>query len=495
MAKSIKKNALAKLALNILNVVIPFVTGPYLARTLDKYLYGEFNIAFSIVSWFSSFAAFGIYNYGIRTISQIKHDKKKTRIMFTSLFTMGLISTIIVSIVYFIYVFLMPSESNSLLYIILSVQIIANIFMVEWMNEAFESYGFIFFKTMIVRIINVISILIFIRNPEDTLKYAVISSFILLLNNSISYMYIKKKIHFCKVSKKQLKSLVKPLFTMLLIANASMFYTYLDRLFLSVFSEGIYVTYYTFSQSITSIIGGVINAVIIVTIPRLSLYMSEKRKEDYKELLYSSSRIFFMVGIPMCVGLSVLGTPIILMYGGSEYIGAGTTMTLFAFRYILSLCDLSLANQVIFIHGKERVLTKMYFIGGGINLALNSLLVILNILRPEFFVITTFISESILILMMVSYIKKIDSTINVLNKFVIRYFFISLIFYPLSIMISKTMGLEYILNLRFILIILIIICVCGLLYFISLLILKDKALLQILDIVLQKLKVRKNINN
>lgn len=495
MSKSIKKNAIAKLALNILNVVIPFITGPYLARTLDKYLYGEFNIAFSIVGWVSSFAAFGIYNYGIRVVSQIKHDKKKTEVMFTSLFIMGLISTLTVSVIYFIYVFLLPQKTNSWLYIILSIQIIANIFMVEWMNEAFESYGFIFFKTMIVRFINVASILIFIKKPDDILIYAMISSGVLLLNNLISYIYIKKKISFCKVSKKQLKSLVKPLFVMLLVANASMFYTYLDKLFLSIFSDGIYVTYYTFSQAITSLIGGVINAVIIVTIPRLSLYISNKRQKEYKNLLYSSSRIFFMVGIPMCIGLSVLGTPIMFMYGGNDYIGAGTTMTLFAFRYILSLCDLSLANQVIFIYGKENLLTKMYLIGGATNLILNSLLVIFRVLRPEFFVITTFISELILISMMISCIKKIDSSIRVLNKYVLRYFIISIMFYPIGIWLEKLIGIQYILNFKFIVDIGLIIILCSVFYFISLLILKDKALLQILDIVLQKLKVRKNINN
>ena len=69
----------------------------------------------------------------------------------------------------------------------------------------------------------------------------------------------------------------------------------------------------------------------------------------------------------MCIGLSVLGTPIMLIYGGGKYIGAGVTMSLFSFRYLLVLCDLSLANQVIFIHKKEALLTKMYFIGGGIS--------------------------------------------------------------------------------------------------------------------------------
>lgn len=494
MSKSIKKNALAKLALNILNVVLPFITGPYLARTLDKYLYGDFNAAFSIVSWFIPFASFGIYNYGIRVISQIKHDKKKTEVMFTSLFSMGLISSVTVLIIYFIYVFLMPDKANTWLYVILSIQIVANIFMVEWMNEAFENYGFILFKTMTVRIINVISILVFIKKPDDILKYALINSVVLLINNLASYVYIRKNLSFQKIDKSKLKALVKPLFVMLLLANANMFYTYLDRLFLSIFSDNVYVTYYTFSQSITGLIGSVINAVIIVTIPRLSLYINQKNDTEYKKLLYSSSRIFFMVGIPMCIGLSVLAKPIMLLYGGDQYVGAGMTMALFAFRYLLGLCDLTLANQVIFIHGKENLLTKMYFIGGGINLALNSLLVVFKAVRPELLIITTFMSEAVLILMMVSCIKKIDPTIHVLNKSTLKYFLTAVMFYPIGFGISKLMGLEYVINFKFIIIVATIVIACSIFYFVVLLVSKDEALIQLLDMMLGKIKYKLNKN-
>ena len=356
------------------------------------------------------------------------------------------------------------------------------------MNEAFESYGFILFKTMAVRLVNVASILIFIKKPDDILKYALINSLILLINNLASYVYIKKKISFHKIDKAQLKVLIRPLFVMLLLANANMFYTYLDKLFLSIFSDKVYVTYYTFSQSITGLIGSVINAVIIVTIPRLSLYIGQKNDKEYKNLLYSSSRIFFMVGIPMCIGLSVLAKPIMLLYGGEQYVGAGMTMALFAFRYLLGLCDLTLANQVIFIHGKESLLTKMYFIGGGINLVLNSLLVVFKVVRPELLVITTFMSEVVLISMMVSCVRKIDPTIHVLNKSTLRYFLTAVMFYPIGFGISKVMGLEYIINLKFIIIVAVIVMTCVIFYFVVLLVCKDEALVQLLDMILGKVK-------
>lgn len=53
MSKSVTKNMMAKMALNILNVVLPLITGPYLAHVLDVELYGQYNRAFALISWFT----------------------------------------------------------------------------------------------------------------------------------------------------------------------------------------------------------------------------------------------------------------------------------------------------------------------------------------------------------------------------------------------------------------------------------------------------------
>ena len=489
MATSVKRNAMAKMSLNILNIVLPLVTGPYVARVLDSNLFGEYNKAFSILSWFLPFASFGIYNYGIRIISQNKNDKEKTRKIFTQLFIMGCISTIIVFFIYLLFVLFKPNKVNNLIYIVLSIQIIANIFMVEWMNEAFESYGFILFKTMIVRLFNVFSIFIFIRKSDDIVSYAMITSIVVLLNNILSYFHIKKHVSFEKINIGELKNLIKPLCIMLLLANASMFYTYLDKLYLSIFSKGIYVTYYTFSQAITGLVINVISSLVIVTIPRLSRYLSEKDDEEYIKLLFSSSRIFFMIGIPMCIGISVLGKEIMLLYAGEEYLGAGLTLSLFSLRYIMGMCDLTLANQVIFVHGEEKRLAKLYFIGGITNLILNSLLVMLNLLSPELLIITTFISEVLLIILMNKCIRKnINKRIHVMNKYTVKYLLTSFMFFFISGVLSKVLNIQYVIDIRFIINIAIIIITCVTFYISVLFITKDCAFFEIVDIVMRRFK-------
>ena len=498
MAKSVKKNAIAKMILNILNVVLPLITGPYIARTLDEILYANYNGAFTVVSWFIPFASFGIYNYGIRIISQVKKDKEKTEKVFTTLFSMGCISSVVVTIIYLIYVIINPGNISTALYVILAIQVISNIFAVEWMNEAFESYGFILIKTMIVRIINVVSIFIFIRKPDDILKYAVITSSVVLINNLLSYIYIKKHVSFTKISRIDLIPLFKPLLVMVLMSNANMFYNFLDRLYLTYFGQKeVYVTYYTLSQMLTGLVVSIISSFVVVTIPRLSNYIGEKRSDEYKNLLYSSSRMYFMIGIPMCIGISVLGTPIMSLYAGEKYIAAGTTLNIYAVKYILGMCDLTLANQVIFIHGKEKLLTKYYFIGGFINLILNTLVAFIGEVTPINLIITTFISEMVLIYLMLRCIRKnISKDIHVINKSTFKYLLISCAFYPIVIVLQNLMGLDYSGNKIFFIAKLgVIVIICSLFYFSVLFFTKDSALKQLLDVLFGKLKSKlSNLN-
>ncbi len=77
MQKSIFKNTLLKMLLSIFNILIPLLIGPYIARLFDKELYGRYNDALTIISIMIPIAGFGIYNYGIRTISRIRETRKR----------------------------------------------------------------------------------------------------------------------------------------------------------------------------------------------------------------------------------------------------------------------------------------------------------------------------------------------------------------------------------------------------------------------------------
>ena len=314
--KSIKLNALAYMGIRVLNIIFPILTGTYVARVLDRTDYGYFNSVDTILSFFLPFATYGVYNYGLRAISNVKDNKKELNKVFSSLFYLCVVCTILTSVV---YLFSYPLFFNSnpvikKIFLVMGVQLIAQIFSIEWVNEALENYSFLFYKTVFIRVLMLVSIFVFVRNEHDIVVYTLIMSLSTLINYLISYFWIKKDIKFVKVSLGEFKPLFLPLTAMLIFANANMLFTFLDRLFLVKTGVDVNVSYYTMAQRIVTVIAGVVTGAIGVSVPRLSYYLGIGKKEEYVNLVNRGSRIFNFFIIPLSFGLMILGPQAILLY-------------------------------------------------------------------------------------------------------------------------------------------------------------------------------------
>ena len=137
---------------------------------------------------------------------------------------------------------------------------------------------------------------------------------------------------FCAV--RDVFSQFKQLFPVLLLSNTGMLYTNLDCLFLSRL-EGYEITYYILVRTILMSIINVFLSIIQVSIPRLSKFYANGEKSAFLALLKKSSNAFYFFGIPCCIGLSLLGREIMLLYGGEKYAAAGPVMSMFALRFNL----------------------------------------------------------------------------------------------------------------------------------------------------------------
>lgn len=89
---------------------------------------------------FLAFASFGVYTLGVREISKIRNDKEKVSKLFTNLFVISFLSNMLVLIIYLIFSLITSTGLAKVLYLVMSIQIIANVFYVEFVNEALENY-------------------------------------------------------------------------------------------------------------------------------------------------------------------------------------------------------------------------------------------------------------------------------------------------------------------------------------------------------------------
>ena len=461
MAKNIKVNALASILVRVFNILFPLITGPYLARILSKEAYGEFNIANSILNLFIPFAAFGIYSYGIRSISRVKNNMKEISKNFTVLFSINVISSLGIGILYIGYMLLNVNSNMYMLYLALSIQIFTQFVTIEWMNEAFENYGFILFKTLFISVLMLVSIFVFVKKADDIVK----------------------------IELKDILIHIKPLLGMLLLANSYMFYTALDRAMLSLLDAKISVSYYTFSLSIAQLITSVVYSIIMVSIPRLSYYYGSGDENNYRDLLNQVARTFLFLVIPMGIGLCCVSDEVMLIYAGEKYLEAGFILKLFSLRIVMWALDQLLANQVLFVRGYEKNITAFYFIGGFMNLILNIVLFKLKIVQPEYYVYTTLISEFVVLVIQVYFIlKKKIIPIDEILKSYMKYILCALPFFGITYGINHLLKYSLVINLQLLIRLFAIIVSCVLYYFVIMLITKDKILFDTLNAMKSKLR-------
>ena len=74
---SVKKNFLYSVAYQMLVLIVPLITTPYISRVIGAEGVGIYTYTYSIVYYFTLIAMMGINNYGNRTIAKVRDNKEK----------------------------------------------------------------------------------------------------------------------------------------------------------------------------------------------------------------------------------------------------------------------------------------------------------------------------------------------------------------------------------------------------------------------------------
>ncbi|SFB21124.1 MULTISPECIES: oligosaccharide flippase family protein [unclassified Bacillus (in: firmicutes)] len=480
MEKSLFKNAIYKISLNFFNLVLPILVGMYVYRVLGNESIGRVKYGESIFNYLFIFATFGIYQYGLREVSRIKKDKQKVAQLFTSLFTFSIFTNAVTLIAYLLIAYY--GYGNHYLFpilLIFSISFVMNIFYVEWLNEAFENYGFITIKTIIVKLIYIGLLFTLVKGPEDYLIFTALLVMTTSLNNILSFFYIKRHVPF-DFSNLVIRPHLRPLFLVVIFMNGNILYGQLDIFMLGKYVSEKSVSFYVMSKQITTIISALMLSVVQVTIPRLSYLLGSADEKSYLELVQRIAKLYFAVLFPAAIGLFVISDLGVIAYGGKDFADAGPVLAVFSIYMIFVGTDNVLSNQVMYVKKKEHILVRFIVICGIINLLLNALFVYLDYFDARVAIATTGFSTFLLVCLEYYYVRRvIKLPLNLLTSSNLKYLLFSLSFIPISYGIRTFLSGTYVLFGT-------IVVVCLSLYVFLLWITKDEILFMILDKVKQK---------
>lgn len=472
--KSIFKNVFYKVMLNVFNIIIPIIIGPYVYRIMGPNLIGRVSYAESVYTFFLIFASFGIYSYGIREVSRIRDDEEKVSKLFSSLFTISVIANLTVVAVYLVFIFTVYRGTELFpILLIYTINLLLYIFYVEWLCEANENYNFIAIKTMVIRLVYIVLLLTFVKTPNDLLIYVGLNTLLFFLNYIVSFIYVKRRVKF-NFKNLEIKKHVKSLLFIIVMSNACILYGQLDKLMLGLFTNETFVGYYSTSQLITNIINSLLLSVIYVTIPRLSHVIANETDQAYENLLCKVAKNYFAFLFPCAVGMFALSNEIILLYGGMKFFPAAGVLRIFTLFLVVSGIEFIYTNQVFYVKRAEKKAVFIIVCGGLLNVLLKLALAYTGTLNPYSAIATTVFSYTCLVtaeyfftrnvLKVNFHIFKFDNT---------KYLFISLLFIPIVYAIKLAVHSTILVSLASV-------AACAFFYAAVLFITKDEVLIELL---------------
>ena len=412
--KSIKKNTAFNALKTVSSIVFPLITFPYISRVLLPENVGKISFGLSIVSYFTLIASLGITTYAIRECSAVRDDKAQLGKTASQIFSINIITTVIAYIVLAITLLCYRKlENYRSLIIIQSLSIIATTLGADWLNSAMEDFKYITLRTVAFQFISLALTFIFVRKPEDYMKYAVISLVSSAGANIVNIWYRRR---YCKVSftkNLEWKKHITPIMLLFVMILAQTIFNNLDITMLGLFTGDREVGLYSTAHKIMNLINQVVASLCWVILPRMSLYFEAHDYNEINKLLKKVLSYNLTVGLPCVVGTVMLSKDIILAIAGPHYVDAAIVLQVLMIAFVFMLIGGNfLGNAVLLPARKEKYYMVACIIATAINIVAN--LIFIPLLGATGAATTTAFSELVLFVIL---LYKKDKQIKIRNLF------------------------------------------------------------------------------
>lgn len=401
--KSLKINALLNGIKQCCAILFPLITFPYISQVLGSEGYGKYSFAYSISSYFLLIAAFGISTYGIREGAKIRDDKEKITHFVSQLFSINILTVIISYIILFVvFAFSTKIRSYAPLILVQSLAMILAAVGTDWVNNIYEDFLYITLRYIFLQILSLVLMFLFVRTSKDVMIYCAISVLASSGGNLINIIYVRRCVKISFTLDLDLKKHLVPLAILFVNSLAISIYVSSDITILGFFYNDETVGIYSFASKIYSILKQLINAVIIVSVPRIA-YVVKNRKEEYKEYVNKIFGGLILVLVPISAGVSGMSDTIISIAGGNSYISGSSSLKILSIALIFAICSSLFTNCVLIVHNQEKKCLMATCISALSNIILN--IIILPFTGIVGAAITTVIAEFVNFIIQVYYSK------------------------------------------------------------------------------------------
>lgn len=370
--KSLVKNSFYFIVYRTINVIYPLITATYVSRVMEPSGIGEVSLAQTVVIFLVACALLGIPNYGVREVSRTSNKEELSK-LFSEIVIINIISTIVVSALYFGVVRFADLNINKTLYYIEGIILLLNVVNVDWFYQGIENFKYIVVRSCIVKVISVFAIFIFVRTKDDICIYALIFAMAYAGNYLLNIINLRKYVNF------MLKGIVpsihlKKVAILAITYISNEIYVTVDSVMLGILSVNSEVGYYSNSMKVIKILINIVTATGVALLPRLSVLKNQGDTKRLNSITNQAIKLLLLITLPAMLGMFLVSDEIVVVLFGIKFGPAAPILAVLSVLIVLRAFS-NLFLQILISSNKDGNTSVIYLSAMIGNVVMNYFLI------------------------------------------------------------------------------------------------------------------------
>ena len=369
----ITKNLMFNSFSQLLSIIIPLITAPYLSRVLGAENIGVESYINAISQMFYTIGMLGLTNYATREIAYVRDSKYERSKVF---WEMMLDRVIVFGLSLIVFLVVGYYNEYRAFFIIQIVWLLGMFFDFSWFFIGMEMFELTVFRNFVVRMLTIVSIFSFIKSADDFVLYFILCAVFQLVGTLSILPQLRPYVQKVKIKELDWKKHFIPSIKVFLPQFASILYLQVDKVMIeSICHDTKQIAYYTQAEKLIKAPIALITAVSSVMMPRIANEFSKNNLEKIREYLNMTLSGLMIMAWPVAFGMAAIAAKMIPWYLGAEFEPSIWAMMILA-PIIVAIAASSLsANQYFLATNQTRVMTISYSVSAGLNLIINALLI------------------------------------------------------------------------------------------------------------------------
>lgn len=368
------RNYLYNASYQVLLLITPLITVPYVARVLGPSGVGVYSYTNSIITYFVLIGTLGITVYGNQQIAFHRDDVFERSKTFLEIETLQIFNVVITFL--FFGIFLLLDHRYRLFMIFQSFQLLAGAFDVSWFFMGLEDFKKVVVRNSILKLATLAAIFIFIRNQNDLGLYIFLLAVSFLVSNLSLWPYLKGQLVHIKFSKLKIWRHYVPALMLFVPQAANLVYQQVNKTMLGNLDSVSSVAFYDYADKLIKTVLALVTATGVVMLPHMANLFVKGKMDQVRKYLYRSFEFVTFIAIPLGFGIASVATSLAPWYFGKSFTVSGPLLMIEAPVILLIGWSNVIGQQYMMPTNQVPAYTRSVIFGAIVNIILNVPLII-----------------------------------------------------------------------------------------------------------------------